>query len=519
MTLALEATYQVNHPSGDPRSAARKPRNKSELYGQVLTPVTVADHMAKLLARQLRGCRVMDPCVGLATFPKALVRKNKNHFKLHLTLLDIDPAMVIATRSWVKQHQERMDVSVCDYLTTRKDKEFDGIILNPPFVRQEWIDQKEYYRALFMKRYGLGLPGTSNLYVYFIVKTIQDLRPGGVFVCIVYDSWQFTRFGLWLAQYLENECESLVVQPIGSAPFDGHLVDATIITGRRRLNAASSSATRTVSLVRKRSAFAGVRGFVPLRDVYTTRRGLRLKQASFFLCSASEGKDLGATPFLKKVAKVTGYSVSDGHDEAALLVSRPDQNDRVRAELRRRLQDAIKCPESNVSILTWHTQRPDTWYLHADPPYAPIVFNYYIRSRPRHIYNPKHGYSDNFYGLADPEGIPTLASLALMNSTAVSVEILVRSRNQGNGLSKIQLFEYREAFIPDPRLLESGAISALEDLGRKMTLNPANAGGYVSEIDSILADEFRDSRLSPTTLQRREQRLLHVTRIEKKWAG
>jgi len=438
---------------------------------------------------------------------------------MQLTLLDIDPAMVRATRNWAGECEERTTVYLRDYLTIRNDREYDGVILNPPFVRQEWIEQKEYYRALFKKRYGIELPGTSNLYVYFIVKTVQDLRPGGVFVCVVYDSWQFTRFGLWLAQYLEDHCDSLTVESIGNTPFDGHLVDATIITGRRRLITASSSNTRKVTLRRRESALSGVRGFVPLREVYSTRRGLRLKQANFFLCSASQGRELGATPFLKKVAKVTGYSVPDDHDEAALLVTGPDQSPRVRAELHRRLREAMRYPESNVSILTWYAQRPQAWYLHATAPRAPIVFNYYLRTRPRHIYNPNHGYSDNFYGLTDPAGIPTLATLALMNSTAVCVEILARSRNQGNGLSKIQLFEYREALIPNPRHMRSDAINSLEVLGGRMTRDPGNARDSISEIDCILAEEFHDPRLSPATLRQQEQRLLPATRKDKKWAG
>ncbi len=508
MMLALET---CNPPTtrSDPKSAARKPSTQSELYGQVLTPSPIANHMAKLLTERLSGCRIMDPCVGPATFPIALTRQ-KSHRTMHFTLLDIDPSMMRTTRSWAKKHRNHVELSTCDYLTTRKDEEFDGIILNPPFVRQEWISRKGHYRGLFLKRYGLELPGTSNLYVYFIVKTVQDLRPGGVFVCIVYDSWQFTRFGLWLAQYLENCCSSLCVESVGNAPFDGHLVDATIITGRRRLKTPLGPPRQIVGLRQNRSPFVKVRGFVPLHQVYGTRRGLRLKQASFFMCSAKEGKNLGATPFLKKVAKVTGYLVPTDHDEAALIVTRPNEKPKVRTELLRRLREAIREPESNVSILTWYTQRPDAWYLHANAPHAPIVFNYYLRSRPKHIYNQEYGFSDNFYGLTDICGIPTLASLALMNSTAVSVEILARSRNQGNGLSKIQLFEYREALIPDPQVLGTDSINAMEELGRRMTMDPANARGYINEIDCILAEQFHDPALSPPTLREQEQQFLHA---------
>lgn len=482
----------------DPRSNARKPTSKAHLLGQVLTPPKIANRMATRLLKNLKGVRVLDPCVGKGAFPTAILRNNSDRRQIEFTLMDLDLRMVKETRSWANRNLVYAKVLRRDYLKVAMDGKFDGVIFNPPFVRQEWIKQKEFYRALFKARYNLNVPGTSNLYVYFIVKALQDLKPGGTFCCIVYDSWQSTRFGRWLARYLGSNCEALQVEAVPNSPFQNKLIDATIIAGKRIASPTAPLITPVTGHPSETdSPLAHIEGVVPLREIFSTRRGLRLKQADFFLCNGSDAKRFGATPFLKKVSKIPGYAVPNDHDEAALLLTRPDENREAYEELMRRLRIAIGHPKSNISILTWHRERPSSWCLHRKPRYAPIVFNYYLRHRPRHVYNPRFFYSDNFYGLAPlHEVVSVYALLALMNSTAVCAEILARSRNQGSGLSKIQLFEYREVLIPDPRCLKHADALILGTLGRRLVDQPNNATSIIKDIDARIAKTFRDPKLS-----------------------
>ncbi|MEL7659197.1 MAG: hypothetical protein AAGU75_25175, partial [Bacillota bacterium] len=143
------------------------------------------------------------------------------------------------------------------------------------------------------------------------------------------------------------------------------------------------------------------------------------------------------------------FHVPEEHPEAALLVNHEDNTSKEKlvSVLMSRLHAAQNAPDQNMSVLTWFEDQPENWYIHRKAPYAPLVFNYYLRNRPRHIYNPLRAYSDNFYGLSPLEG-DALAWLAVMNSTSVCAEIMAHSRNQGNGLAKIQLFEYRRILVP-----------------------------------------------------------------------
>jgi adenine-specific DNA-methyltransferase len=433
---------------------------------------------------------ILDPCVGPGTFVDALSNTRRLLAGDSLICIDIDPAMVRRAGAALSHCRAKTECLTADYLKWRAPAPFDAAILNPPYIRQEWIDGKADLRERLSVGPSTGIPGTANLYVYFLVKSLSDLRPGGRLVAIVYDGWRHTRYGSWLSDYLYAYCETVSVQPIQRTPFRGRLIDATII-----------SATKGTRVARERPLSAlvddpvqGIPGLVPIRERYETRRGLRLKQASFFLCPRMEAEALGGTPFLKKVRHAPGYSVSRNHPEAALLITEPSDSHPALKELRRRLALARSKPHENASILNWADQRPQSWYRHAAPPVAPIVFNYYLRGRPRHLRNPGLPFSDNFYGLQPKDGLSTLASLALLNSTAACLSILGRARNQGDGLRKLQLYEYREALVPDLTRFDSRGLALLAQLGEELASEGSSAR-VLEQVDEVVFASLLDPRV------------------------
>lgn len=485
----------------DPRSEARKPCARHLRWGQVQTPDAIGLKMAKWLLRDRTSelVRILDPCVGTGTFPRLLAQCGSLRSKDDLTLVDIDPKMIGQSSEWAQAQDLNFTAKCGDYIALQLESGYDCAILNPPYVRQEWLNKKERYATWFRERYNLDVPGTSNLYVYFITKVLRELRPGGRFACIVFDSWQFTRFGTWLAHLLETECDAITMEPEGNQPFNGRLIDATVIYGQKRRSVGYGPPRSSILSRVETSRLSSVEGFCALTDVFESRRGLRLKQADFFLCDLGKHEKLGATPFVKKVNRIAGYQVSEDHREGALLICLGERKPTVRVELLRRLREAQKKPEQNVSILTWFKERRESWMLHRRPPYAEIIFNYYMRNRPKHILNPHHPYSDNFYGLIARTRISPLAWLAVLNSTAVCIEILSRARNQGSGLAKVQLFEYRNVRVPNLQLCSRSEVRKFEILGEKLAEHEAPQG-ILRRIDELLATLFLDSRLKLPSL-------------------
>ena len=96
---------------------------------------------------------------------------------------------------------------------------FDIVIGNPPYVRQESIDDPlgkvstaaEYKTLLkqmvvldFPAHFGSGrsIDGKSDLYTYFYIHSLRILNPKGIHVFICSNSWLDVGYGAWLQEFL-----------------------------------------------------------------------------------------------------------------------------------------------------------------------------------------------------------------------------------------------------------------------------------------------------------------------------
>lgn len=488
----------------DPRSVARRPKQVSDRLGQVLTPPRIAQQMAEwLMQHRPEGpLSILDPAVGPGTFPLALLKTGKVRSTDSLTMYDLDRDMLHETQSKIDGKSCFTRFVCADYLEQFSSAEYDLVIMNPPYIRQEWIDKKELYHSNFSTQLGLQVPGTSNLYIYFVAKVFSELKSGGRLACILYDSWKFTKFGVWLRELLQTNCHSVDTIPAGEQPFWGRLIDATIVRAVRSDNPFRPGCRKVYGHAQPNcsNSWTGIEGFRPIEKLFETKRGLRLKQANFFMIRGNECAYANATPFLKKTAKIKGYRVDGSHEEAALLLHEGYFRQSVYDELMRRLELAKQKPQENISILTWLTERPNDWFIHRKPPVAPLLFNYYLRGRPKHVLNSNKPYSDNFYGLNPRSDVEPLVLLALLNSTVVCIDILSRARNQGSGLVKIQLYEYRATVIPDWRGFSSATMTELRNLGQSLASEKPPAESVIYKIDSTISREMENEKLHPDNL-------------------
>jgi len=79
---------------------------------------------------------------------------------------------------------------------------FDVIVGNPPYVRQETLG--EAFKAYVAGKYATHA-GTADLYVYFIERALQLLKPGGYFGFIVANKWLRANYGQPLRQWLKGQ--------------------------------------------------------------------------------------------------------------------------------------------------------------------------------------------------------------------------------------------------------------------------------------------------------------------------
>ena len=173
----------------EPPSNARKPTDSKTLLGQVMTPDWLADRMINRLnelTKDFETTAILDPCIGKAAFQMAAER-NRVSVKFHC--YDIDSEMIDSSKQLISTcNHISAEYQVMDYLTAVIDSlDHNAVISNPPYVRHEWIKNRSDLTELFSERFDLNIPGTSNLYVYFIVKMIEELPDGGKFCFLVYD--------------------------------------------------------------------------------------------------------------------------------------------------------------------------------------------------------------------------------------------------------------------------------------------------------------------------------------------
>ena len=204
----------------EPPSNARKPTDSETLLGQVMTPCWLADYMIEQLSeltREVEDLEILDPCIGEAAFQLAAEKQ----FTAKFHCFDIDPKMINISEQLLSScHNISAELLAANYLTSDlSSQNYNAAISNPPYVRHEWIKNRREYTELFSRKYGLKLPGTSNLYVYFIVKMIEELSAGGKFCFLVYDSWMNTKYGQWLVNYLNKKSHDIQSEHVSILPL------------------------------------------------------------------------------------------------------------------------------------------------------------------------------------------------------------------------------------------------------------------------------------------------------------
>ena len=116
-----------------------------------------------------------------------------------------------------------------------RNKGFDIVIANPPYVRQEDFGASIDKTAL-VKQYSEAVTGQSDLYCYFYVRGLQLLTEGGVHVFVSSNSWLDVRYGTRLKDYLLFESH---VDTVYDSSVERQFTTAqinTIISVIRKLN-------------------------------------------------------------------------------------------------------------------------------------------------------------------------------------------------------------------------------------------------------------------------------------------
>ena len=193
-------------------------RSSGETHGVVLTKPHVVNLILDLARytpdRALTSMRILEPACGTGAFlvpavERLLTGARRDGVKAadlgqHVVAYDIDPEHVAASRSAVVKVLQGQEVPTRvarrlaeqwvregDFLLAQ-DGPFDVVIGNPPYIRIEQLSPS--LQAEYRRRY-TSLYDRADLYVAFIERGLDLLKPDGVLSFICADRWILNRYG------------------------------------------------------------------------------------------------------------------------------------------------------------------------------------------------------------------------------------------------------------------------------------------------------------------------------------
>jgi type I restriction-modification system DNA methylase subunit len=263
------------------------PPERRHDMGEYYTPPSICDLITRLTIDDPHDT-VFDPACGSGGFLVSAYNRKKELFAestgTHSTVLDelygVDinrfPAHLTAINLAIQnlsEYTDNVNVEVNDFFdvtpdTMRFGKEkasaeggetekgmvdtlggFDAVVGNPPYIRQENIDDKEKVRSHLSRVKGEGLSKRSDIYSYFITHGTEFLDEKGKLGMIVSDRWLDTGYGADLQEFLLDNYAIEFVIKFDKQTFEDALVGSTVLI-LQKLSKVEKRNSNTVNFLR-----------------------------------------------------------------------------------------------------------------------------------------------------------------------------------------------------------------------------------------------------------------------------
>lgn len=472
--------------------------------GQVYTKRNVVEFMVNMISHK-KSAKIVEPCFGAGIFIESLY---ENGYK-NVTGYEIDSLLY----DRFEQSKYPGYQFINNDFFTYEDLDTDVFIMNPPYVRQEEIDDMELLGvtkdSIEKKCPGFSIYSKANLYLYFVARCVYLLKDRGELIAIFPNAWLNTPDGKDFYNQLSSfgSIDNLI--QVKGFPFVGNpLVDVLILKFTKNGRKETTKQTIYVSdgeiryIDTCQSDFIPSSNCIPLSKVATVRRGISTGYNSAFINPELTDKgylvDIISTP-----KDVIGYTTRGASFDKLLYIRKNDDlSPHVLAYIEK--WENIVVENKEPKALYEKILAKKDWYRIQVPEASNIIFPYIIRNSVRFIINDANCIArDNFYTISS--AVPSLLLMALLNNLFVFSQLELFGKSYGNGLLKIQKYDMDNIVIPNPEVIDEDTKEKLIQLSQ-LLINTAD-NRYILEITNILSRLYQTDNIEEIYNSQRTNRL------------
>ena len=474
--------------------------------GQVYTKQTIADFMARLFTITGKA-RVLDPCFGRGVFVKSLL----DNSEFIIDGVEIDETSFAA---FSNPDERRCHLMNCDFFDV--ERVYDGIIMNPPYVRQEELDKLAPLGVTKQKLQSacwiMNISSKANLYMYFILRAILLLRKGGELIAIFPNSWTNTPVGRQFYEQMKlHGCITDFINVEGDAFEGSPMVDVCILkyvkgklgeTHYQTMRITQDDSLLIEDAKHLKNKMAG--NLVKLRSVASIRRGITTGANKFFV-NPPLFTQIHMVNILSSPKDFTGYTTKHCQQDKLLAIKSGDNLNEEEETYLENSANAIR-EEGKPSTLKLLIDEGRPWYYITVPDTAQIVFSYIVRNNLKFVLNEgKCNVRDNFYMISSR--YDSLMLMALLNNYYVYRQLEDLGKSYGKGLLKLQKYDIDEIKVPHPKTIQEKDKIKLVQLTEKLVKSSDEC--HIDAITNLLMPYYGYNGVKEEYIELKSKRLAH----------
>jgi adenine-specific DNA-methyltransferase len=444
--------------------------NKNEL-GQIFTNKKVAEYMISLF-RLSKQSRILDPCFGAGVFIEAAINAGYQHidgYEIDQKLFD--ECQIKFPSNFLLNK---------DFLTANSKIKYDGIIMNPPYIRHEKIDS---FMPLGLSKKILQrnklfhmLSKKANMYMYFVIKAIDMLKQNGELIVIFPSSWLQTNDSKNFKEYINLQCNLLQQIHLSGEIFEKHvLVEVLILklkktkdNHRAKLEYVNIDNNVVQNLDDQKNENLNLGFNIKFDEIASIKRGLTTGYNTMYINPMLECEK--SKKYLRSIISspksISMYSTENAKKDTILLL---DGSEKLTKEIYDYLEKARNNIMNNKKPITLYNKIKNNkvWFALKSMKCQGILFSYFVRNDIKFIYNNADSLvRDNFY-IIQPK-IDNYIMFAFLNNYYTYYQLEKIGKKYGGGLLKLQRYDIENLFFPNQMHFSIKDIKELKKLAAEL---------------------------------------------------